>query len=416
MPGVLPAAVALAVIAATSGLRLGAGQDNNRDQLKVGVQPDGRIVVPTNQILQPAGKQVVFPGRPVALVSLDRGKTLAVMNMCDLTFIDVASGKVTATLPSPGRGNQRPGFSAVGMTERNGAIYVSGADRYVRIARRGSDGKYDWDQEFMLPATSPGVVDPVRKKDEPHPTGLAFVANKLMVAANRANAVHVFDVSSRKLDETIAVGVAPFAIAAVRADKVYVSNWGGDPPKTGEPQDVSSGTPVHVDARTDIADRGSVSVLEKTAEGWKAVRSIQVGLHPSGMVASSGGRFLYVANAASDTVSVIDTATDKIVETIACRPQAHLPFGSGANALALSPDGGTLYVANGTNNCIAVVRLGQVARAAATGPEHSSVAGLIPTGWYPGAVLVSSDGKNLYVANVKGHGSPESAAGQGKGP
>ena len=33
------------------------------------------------------------------------------------------------------------------------------------------------------------------------------------------------------------------------------------------------------------------------------------------------------------------------------------------------------------------------------------MAGLIPTGWYPGAVLVSADGKTLYVANIKGHGS-----------
>src|SRR5262249_54340701 len=37
------------------------------DLLKVGVQPDGRIVVPTNQVLHPAGKQIVFPGRPVDL-------------------------------------------------------------------------------------------------------------------------------------------------------------------------------------------------------------------------------------------------------------------------------------------------------------------------------------------------------------
>ena len=44
------------------------------DELKVGVQPDGRIVVPTNQILKPAGQQVTFPGRPVDLAWLDEGK------------------------------------------------------------------------------------------------------------------------------------------------------------------------------------------------------------------------------------------------------------------------------------------------------------------------------------------------------
>src|SRR5262249_50658299 len=78
-----------------------------------------------------------------------------------------------------------------------------------------------------------------------------------------------------------------------------------------------------------------------------------------------------------------------------------------SNAVAVSPDGRTLYVANGTNNCVAVVRLGAKAcEADAAGlPERSAVAGLIPTGWYPGAVIVSADGKRLFVANVKGHGS-----------
>jgi hypothetical protein len=104
---------------------------------------------------------------------------------------------------------------------------------------------------------------------------------------------------------------------------------------------------------------------------------------------------------------VIDTASDTVSETIACRPEARLPFGSGSNALALSPDGGILYAANGTNNCIAVVRL--AARASEGDskgrPENSTIAGLIPTGWYPGALLLTPDGKRLLVANIKGHGA-----------
>src|SRR5262249_31361573 len=63
---------------------------------------------------------------------------------------------------------------------------------------------------------------------------------------------------------------------------------------------------------------------------------------------------------------------------------------SASNALALV--GKTLYVANGGNNAIAVVNL-----------TNKQIAGFIPVGWYPGAVI--SDGKNLYIANVKGLGS-----------
>jgi len=132
-----------------------------------------------------------------------------------------------------------------------------------------------------------------------------------------------------------------------------------------------------------------------------------VGGHPSGIAASKSGKFVYVANANSDTVGVIDTATDKVVETIDCKPEAKLPFGTGSNAVALSDDGLTLYVANGTGNCVAVVELGSMSGGPLTmgEPRPSRVAGMIPTGWYPGAVRLSADGKKLFVANVKGHGS-----------
>src|SRR5262249_33641234 len=121
-----------------------------------------------------------------------------------------------------------------------------------------------------------------------------------------------------------------------------------------------------------------------------------------------GRRLVYVANANSDTVSVIDTRTDTVVETISCRSEHRLPFGSGTNALALSPGGEILYAANGTNNCVAVVQLGAISSdgpGAAPRPKSSRLLGLIPTGWYPGAVLRSDDGGKLFVANVKGHGS-----------
>ena len=74
------------------------------DQLKVGVQPDGRIVVPTNQILRPAGQQVTFPGRPVDLALAEDGAVLVVKNMRDLVFIDLAADQDQADVDDPQSG------------------------------------------------------------------------------------------------------------------------------------------------------------------------------------------------------------------------------------------------------------------------------------------------------------------------
>src|SRR4029078_10915803 len=132
-------------------------------------------------------------------------------------------------------------------------------------------------------------------------------------------------------------------------------------------------------------------------------KSIQVGQHPSGMTASRTGKFLYVANANSDTVSVIDTKADKVIETIDCKPEGKLPFGSGSNAVAIDPKGHQLYVANGTNNSVAVVLLTSSSSELTLGNQdvRSLIAGLIPTGWYPGAICVAPVSNKIFVANVK---------------
>src|SRR5262245_36514555 len=80
---------------------LPAGAADERDRLKVGVQPDGRIVVPTNQVLKPAGTQITFPGRPVDVALCDDGRTVVAKNLKSLVFIDVATARVTQTLELP---------------------------------------------------------------------------------------------------------------------------------------------------------------------------------------------------------------------------------------------------------------------------------------------------------------------------
>ncbi|HEY6333635.1 MAG TPA: hypothetical protein VI756_30230, partial [Blastocatellia bacterium] len=83
--------------------------------------------------------------------------------------------------------------------------------------------------------------------------------------------------------------------------------------------------------------------------------------------------------------------------------------GNSPEAVTLSPDESTLYVANSHSNSIAVVALGTRARGAAeAGADHgqpgeqSKVKGFIPTGLYPSALAIV--GRTLFAGNGKGTG------------
>jgi YVTN family beta-propeller protein len=371
------------------------GWADEHERLAVGVQPDGRIVVPTNQILHPAGTQITFPGRPVDLAFSDEGKVLVVKNMKDLVFLDLATGQVRQTLA------HAQGFSVVGLWVSGPRVYVSDTHSRIMVAVRNGNGLYKWEKPISLKKPAVG--------GDTYPAGLVGIApNEMLVAASRANNVQVVNPGNGKVEYVVPVGVAPYALCRTAPDRCYVSNWGGDPPAAADPQAPSSGTPVRIDPKTGVASQGTVSLLARVAGRWQQLKTIRVGLHPCGMTLSPQGRFLYVANANSDSVSVIDARSDQVVETISCRPEARLPFGSGSNALALSPDGHTLYAANGTNNCVAVIRLGVTAVDTPLPPHDpasSHVVGLIPTAWYPGALQLTPDGKRLLVANIKGPGT-----------
>jgi DNA-binding beta-propeller fold protein YncE len=374
---------------------------DQRDTLKVGVQADGRIVVPTNQILKPAGQQVTFPGRPVDLALAEEGRVLVIKNNRNLLFLELPNGKVRQTLPLPEvKGKSKFGLSVVGLLVEGNRVWTTDAMDHLHSALRQADGSYKWQAPIKL--------DPPRVKGEAHPAGIALLADKrLAVTSTRGNSVQIIKPDTGKVDQVVPVGVAPYTIAVLRDDCFYVSNWGGNPPDKDDPQAKTSGTPIRIDPRTGVANHGTISVVERKDGKWQQTATVAVDLHPCALLLSQKRKFLYVANANSDTVTVLETNGNTMVETIRCRPNDRLPFGSGSNALALSRDGSILYVANGTNNCIAVVQLG-LTSCEAEGkdpPRRSHLLGLIPTGWYPGAVLFDRTGKMLMVANIKGHGS-----------
>ena len=120
--------------------------------------------------------------------------------------------------------------------------------------------------------------------------------------------------------------------------------------------------------------------------------------NPNKMILNRDQSRLYVAADNSDSVTVIDTSRNAILEEIPTtapewllkNPKGYT--GSAPNDLALAHDEKTLYVTNGGSNSVAVIKLDG---------KRSAVTGLLPTGWAPNAVSVSRDDRQLYVVNGK---------------
>ncbi len=351
--------------------------------LKVGPQPDGSILVPSNQLLRPVGFQVSLPGRPVDIALTLDGKFLVVKNKSDLDLIRLEDRKVMQSLPYERSGAS---FTGICLSPDGKSIYVSDADNRICIAGFDRNMVMQWKEPLRLPSPLIG--------GSPVPGGVVLnkQGDKLYVTLSRNNTLAVIDLSDKSVNE-VAVGIAPYGVVYASPSKVYVSNWGGRRPLIGESSYNTSGSKVLVDPGTGIANNGSVSVVDLNRR--TEVKNIEVGLHPSGMVLSPDRKKLYVACSNSDIIAVINTDSDKVIDNISVHRQKGILFGSSPNALAISPDGEYLYVASGTENAVCVIKTG----------DPSAILGYVPTGWYPGSVLLDRTGEILYVANVKGAGS-----------
>jgi YVTN family beta-propeller protein len=360
----------------------GENQKTSGNQ-KVGEQPDGSILVPTNQLLRPAGFQVCLPGRPVDLALSPDGKYLLVKNKDDLDMIRLSDRKVMQSLSF---GQAGASFTGICLSPDGRRIYVTDAGDRVRIAEVDRNNIMQWIDPVTLPQHSAG--------GSPAPGGLILseTGDRIYVTLSRNNTLGVIDLSDKSIVE-IPVGMAPYSVICASPTKAYVSNWGGRRPAEGESTYNSSDSQILVDPETGIANNGAVSVVDL---GLNAeIKTIEVGLHPCGMVLSPDKSKLYVACSNSDVISVINTESDEVTDNISVHRQAGNLFGSSPNDLTISPDGKYLYIANGTENAVCVVETGTPAK----------ILGYIPTGWYPGSVILNKTGNILYVANIKGTGS-----------
>ncbi len=237
------------------------------------------------------------------------------------------------------------------------------------------------------------------------PTGIAVSPDckKVYVALNIANKVVELDPTSGNLLRTWNTGNAPYDVVLCK-NKLYVSNWGGRRPDAHSVVGPIGHTGfVRVDEHS-VANEGSVSVIDIT--GIQPTTEILTGRHACALALSPNQKYIAVANASSDTISVIDTKTDKVIETICARQSPGDLFGAQPNALAFDKRGKTLYVCNGTQNAVAVVKFK---------PGDSQLLGLIPVGWFPGSIAFDSQNKMLNVANIKDIATEKEAPTRGRG-
>lgn len=384
----------------------------------VGRWQDDHIVTPTNQILTPAGLQVELPGmRPQALALSPDGQLLATAGKThDLVIVDPVSGKVILKVPLPSE-KALPTDTVVsdhilepdtdGQLSYTGLVFSPDGRRIYLSNVQGSIKVFAVDKDHQVTGLFSIVLPPANapRREAEIPSGLAVSPDgqRIYVALNLSNQLAELDPLTGDVLRTWDVGFAPYDVV-LAGDKAYVTNWGGRRPG---PDDTTGpggrGTLVRVDPIRHIASEGSVSIVDLKQD--RVVGEILTGLHASGLVVSPDGRHVVVANAGSDTLSVIDTRSDQIVETIWSKLTPAELFGASPNALAFDRSGQRLYVCNGTQNAVAVIDFH---------PGESELEGLIPVGWFPGAIVHDAGRGSLYVANIKGIGFGEPRNGDGR--
>jgi len=123
---------------------------------------------------------------------------------------------------------------------------------------------------------------------------------------------------------------------------------------------------------------GVVSVID-IPTGSLTPTTIPAGVYPTGVAVNAAGTRTYVSNG-DYTVSVLDTATNKVIATI--------PVGISPVGVAVNPRGTRVYVANSRSNNVSVIDT-----------ATNSVIATPNVGTTPFGVAVSQDGTRVYVAN-----------------
>jgi YVTN family beta-propeller protein len=372
------------------------------------------VLMPYNRIIDPAGTVISFGDAADENHSMDvrlipGTKFIAVEDRYGITIIDTTVKKVTT------RWTYKQDLRYRGLTSTYSGLKVVNIAGQTQIYWSAAAGKGKDSKSYVFQAIwkdgNISIQNTFSFKAEGEsplalPNDLAINKengiNYLYVVLNGNNQLVKISLADNKTVWTRPTGVAPYGITIAK-DKIFLTNWAG-PQAIDTLKRETAGVPygkAYIDPKTGATAQGTVMVMD-LAKG-DVIKEITVGLHPNAIINSADEAFVYVANGNSDMVSVISTSSLQNIAAIDVKlnPGKKSYIGDTPNALAINAAGTMLYVANGLDNAVAVVKLGSKTSLKGTGINE--VKGFIPTEAYPGGLAV--DGNNLFVTNLEGEGS-----------
>ncbi|MER5183324.1 bifunctional YncE family protein/alkaline phosphatase family protein [Streptomyces sp. NPDC002896] len=377
--------IAVALVAAGTAF----AQTNQFGTDQVGQVTDQGQVISSDQYIAPYGDRLVVNNGKIMSSSVSPDGTHLAASVTDggaaLSIVDLKNWKVQQLVGNAASSNPRISGNDVGQegptySPDGSQLWLGQTDGYTKFTVN-PDGSVANPTSIKIPAD--GAMHALVGEAVFSPDGSTVYS-----AVNGQNRVVAINAATGAIQQSWAVGNAPRDMVKV-GNKLYVSNEGGRPAKPGDTTINSYGTQVPADSKTAATTTGTVSVID-LANPDAAVESIDVGLHPTALYAKNGA--LFVTNTATNDVSVIDTASNKVVQTIATQPWPEASVGYEPDAVTLTDDG-HLLVTLGRANAVAVYRY-------TTPQEPVSYVGLLPTDYFPAEI--ATVGNDVLVSNTRG--------------
>ncbi len=293
-------------------------------------------------------------------VALSQTGTLIVLNKSDhtATFIDVASRKALATVPT-------------GTAPHEVAVSPDG--KTAVVANYGTR---------EAPGNTLSIIDvPGKKKlkdidlgDYKRPHGSAWMSDHTVIVTVEANkAVLVVDVQSGKVVDALETGQNISHMVVLTPDRslAFVANIGS----------------------------GTATVLD--LKGKRRLATIETGAGAEGIDITPDGREVWVTNRAANTISVIDVATLKVTAVLESKA---FPI-----RVKFTPDGQYALVSNAQSGDVAVfdaeakkeIRRIKMEFSPVNDADKRLFGNQFGTSPVPVGILVEPSGRYAYVANTQ---------------